>query len=83
MLETYEYDEQVDLDKALDPPTDPNDIEDPEYIRAALGMYSDPGLVEIEPDAEVSISETGAWVQAWVYVDLDDLGLYDDPEELQ
>jgi hypothetical protein len=83
MVELYEYDEPETEVDDLDLPEDPFDVEDVDWRRAAFGMYADPGTVEIEPDAEVSLSESGAWVQAWVYVDLDDLGIYDDPEELQ
>ena len=63
---------------------DPADVDDIDYIRAAKGLYEDPALLQVDPDAEVSIADSGAWVQAWVYVDLDDLphGLDLDPEEL-
>lgn len=28
--------------------------------------------LEIDPDAAISNAETGAWIAAWVWVDLDD-----------
>lgn len=38
------------------------------YLRRANEMYTDEGRVEIDDTATVSISENGAYVQAWVWV---------------
>ena len=47
------------------------DLED-KYRKAAREMYHDPGHIEVDEGAEVSISEDndagGCYVQAWVWV---------------
>lgn len=49
------------------------------YRKAAKAKYNDPGHIEVDPCGEVSIGSgvtpvtRGAYVQAWVYVDADDL----------
>lgn len=40
-----------------------------EYIQAARRLYNHEGSVEIDDDAIVSLSEDGAYIQAWVYVE--------------
>lgn len=43
------------------------------YQTRALSIYQDEGTCEIDEDALVSPSETGAYVQAWVWVPMEDL----------
>jgi hypothetical protein len=40
-------------------------------IQLAQAMYADDSenSVEVDPDAAVSISDDGTWVQAWVWVE--------------
>lgn len=47
-----------------------------EYIDAAKDVFeSQSDDIEIDNDAEVSVSDGGAWVQAWVFVSDDDVTL--------
>ena len=41
---------------------------DDEYRRLAEQQYESEDKIEIDPHGRVSRSETGAWVQAWVFV---------------
>ena len=48
-----------------------NDPNNERYRIAAKNEYQDPGRIEIDDDAVVSKSEDdGAYVQAWVYIEL-------------
>lgn len=47
------------------------------YRRQARALYAVPGECEIDDNAEVSLSETGAFVQAWLWVGADE----DEPSE--
>lgn len=47
------------------------------YRAAARRLHRDPGVIEIDDDAPVSISEDddnpdGAYVQAWIWIDRTD-----------
>lgn len=47
---------------------------DPRYIEAAINEYAEDGRIEIDDDALISHGDDqGAYVQAWVWVDNDDL----------
>ena len=54
------------------------DLED-KYRKAARRIYQDEGRIEVDEGAEVSISACedvaaeGCYVQAWVYVDADEV----------
>ena len=39
------------------------------YIKQARKFYGSTNEIEVDPNAKVSGSEDGAWVQAWVWVD--------------
>jgi hypothetical protein len=41
---------------------------DDEYRRLAKQQYQSKGKIEIDPHGRVSRSETGAWVEAWVFI---------------
>jgi len=43
-------------------------LSDDEYRRLASQHYQSEGKIEIDLHARVSRSETGAWVQSWVFV---------------
>lgn len=48
---------------------------DDHYRLAAVDLYLDPGTIEVgngSPKATVSRSEDGAYVQAWVYVPIEE-----------
>lgn len=56
------------------------------YRNAAWELHSEEGEIEIDPRAEVSVTDTGdgAWVQAWVWVseaDISDLEVLEDEDE--
>lgn len=46
---------------------------DPRALISQIGskQYAEEGTVEVDGDAKVSPNETGAYIQAWVYVDSD------------
>lgn len=39
-------------------------------VRLARQVWNDEGLIEVDSRAEVSPSDRGAWVQAWVWINL-------------
>jgi len=45
-------------------------------IVAAQAKYHEDGSIEIDSNAEVSMSGDGAYVQAWVYVSRDEMDEY-------
>jgi hypothetical protein len=55
------------------------DFSEPEWVspkweEAARRMYNKDGEIEIGYGAKVSMSEEGAYVQAWVWVPLEEVG---------
>ena len=53
--------------------------EDQIKLRAiAIAKENYAEMAEIDTDAKVSIGEDGAWVQAWVFVSSDQIGMDDD-----
>lgn len=50
-------------------------------VKYIEGVTIDPATREVPPDAEVSLSDGGAWVQAWIWVSDDDAGINDEAEE--
>lgn len=51
------------------------------YRRAAHGIFHDEGYCEIHEDAEVSRSDHGAYVAAWVFVKDSDSKHYENEED--
>lgn len=49
-------------------PRDGKQLTDDDYRQLAKQQYESEGEIEIDPHGRVSRSETGAWVQAWVFV---------------
>ncbi len=51
------------------------------FIAAAKRLYHQEGIIEIDDDAKISLADQvddscstpGAYVQAWVWVDIDDI----------
>jgi phosphopantetheinyl transferase (holo-ACP synthase) len=43
------------------------------YRKVAKEIYASGGEIEIDSNAKVSISNEGAYVQAWVFVRVDDI----------
>ena len=44
------------------------DCSDPEYVALAKAQYHEDGVCEVDDHAAVSLSDEGAYVQAWVWV---------------
>jgi len=45
---------------------------DTAFVQAAQKLHHEDGVLEIDDDAEVSTSDSGAYVRAWVWVDNED-----------
>lgn len=50
-----------------------------EYIEKAKELYAIPGELDVDDDAEVSVTEDGAWVAAWVFIGNEDFDSTDNP----
>lgn len=48
---------------------------DQRYRKRAVTDYHEAGTIEIDDGAPVSLSDGGAYVQAWVWVDDEDAGV--------
>jgi len=49
-----------------------------EEIAKARKLYGNTDDIEIDDDARASATDTGVWVQAWVWLDADDMDNNDD-----